>query len=355
MMKVSLVRIISLCTFMMISYCLHNISTHSKYNTPVIVGVLLSDSMYVHEKSYHGLIERLNQPSNGVSYSVKPFYFHSLDTININSMAEALLESSPDVVVTIGSMGTLALAELMRKRMNKIPHVFIGVTNSVELGIVASLEHPGDNITGVMTGGFDKELMAHFLYAAKPTARRVLIPYDLTKDFDCMSSSTAAVISDYLHAKGIDSLILPIAGQAEAIKMITNTINGCDVVMGLEIDSLVSISGALVKVCSEHQVTCFTATVEGADYGAVFAFGSQPLFTGAAAGDVICNIIEGGKAPARYPVVRLDNTRQFIINTSAAHDQDMTGIDMPFIIDRIASDPVLVPFISRLKVIERGC
>jgi len=352
MMQNWFLQLVILSVFLFLVYAYYAYTPVLQTNKVVRVAVLLSDGMYVHEQSYQGFLDKCVELGSAYTYQVKPFFFHGLDTINISNVAEALIESNPDVVVTIGSMGTTALVELMRRRSCKTPHVFIGVSNSVELGIVQSLDIPGDNVTGVMTGGYDKLMMAHFLYAAKPMARKVLIPYDLTKDFDQMSSTTAKISQEYLAAKGIETTILPIVGLSEAVKMISSAVGGHDVVMGLEIDSLVTISAALVKTCCEQGITCFTGTIEGADAGSLFSFGTQPMYTGAAGFDMVRKIIEEGQSPATLPVWRLDNSRQFIINTRYAAEQGMSAIDTDAIRLRITRDKEIQAFSSRVKVIK---
>jgi hypothetical protein len=67
---------------------------HLSLDVPAIkVAVLLSDGMYVHEKSYQGFIERCAEKQSAIKYEMRPFFFHGLDTINISNMAEALIES----------------------------------------------------------------------------------------------------------------------------------------------------------------------------------------------------------------------------------------------------------------------
>jgi len=318
----------------------------------VTVGVLLSDGMYYHQKTYQGFIDRCRESTSSVLYDIKPFYFHGLDKINMSSVAQSLLDSKPDIVVSLGSMGSLVLAELMRKRQCKTPHVFTGVTNSVDLGLVQSLERPGDNITGVMTGGYKQLTMPHILRLAKPDVQRVLIPYDMSDDPDGFSSKTASAIADYLSQYGIKSTIAPIAGLSEAMKIITNLIEGHDVVMGLEVDSFVALSSGLVKLCNEKKALYFAASVEGADEGAVFSFGSQPLFVGAGGFDQVQKIIEEGQLSATLPVMSLNTSRQFIINTRYAAEQGVADIDTDAICARIAKDEEIGSFSPLVKVIK---
>ncbi len=59
--------------------------------------------------------------------------------------AQQLASASPDLIVVTGTPGALAAQRFARD----IPTVFLGVSDPVKSGIVASLARPGGNITGV--------------------------------------------------------------------------------------------------------------------------------------------------------------------------------------------------------------
>lgn len=66
------------------------------------------------------------------------------DPALIARLAGELVASSPDVLLAIGS----PCVEELRRRTSTIPIVFAVVTDPVSQGMVASLAHPGGNITG---------------------------------------------------------------------------------------------------------------------------------------------------------------------------------------------------------------
>ena len=60
-------------------------------------------------------------------------------------LATELVQSAPDVIVTFGGPASQAAA----RATSTIPIVFSIVTDPVALGLVASLDKPGRNVTGV--------------------------------------------------------------------------------------------------------------------------------------------------------------------------------------------------------------
>jgi putative ABC transport system substrate-binding protein len=66
------------------------------------------------------------------------------DLALIERSADELVASAPDVLLAIGT----PCVEELRRRTSTIPIVFAVVTDPIDQGFVASLSHPGGNITG---------------------------------------------------------------------------------------------------------------------------------------------------------------------------------------------------------------
>src|SRR6266566_958343 len=110
------------------------------------------------------------------------------DVGRISAFAKELVELSPDIVVGYATPSVVALQQETRS----IPIVFLSVTDPVGQGIVASLAHPGGNITGFAV--FEFSLGTKWMGALKqiaPNLKRV------TKIFN---PKTAPYYSLYLDA-----------------------------------------------------------------------------------------------------------------------------------------------------------
>jgi putative ABC transport system substrate-binding protein len=83
------------------------------------------------------------------------------------AFAKELVELSPDVIVGYATPSVLAL----QQRTNSIPIVFLSVTDPVGQGIVASLAHPGSNITGFQV--FEISLGTKWMEALKQIAPNI--------------------------------------------------------------------------------------------------------------------------------------------------------------------------------------
>ena len=94
------------------------------------------------------------------------------DADHVRADAAELIRESPDVIVTNGPVATTEAG----KATPTIPIVFVQVPDPVDLGIVASLARPGQNITGFTH--FELAFAEKWLETLKdmsPQTRRVLL------------------------------------------------------------------------------------------------------------------------------------------------------------------------------------
>ena len=88
--------------------------------------------------------------------------------------AAELVALHPDVIIANGSAGTQAV----REKTSTIPIIMLGADDPVRLGFVASLAHPGGNITGISNQGADiYEKAFELLSEARPGIKRIALLY----------------------------------------------------------------------------------------------------------------------------------------------------------------------------------
>jgi putative ABC transport system substrate-binding protein len=110
------------------------------------------------------------------------------DVGRVRAFAKELVELSPDIVVGYATPAVLAL----QQETHAIPIVFLAVTDPVGQGIVASLAHPGGNITGFQD--FEISLGTKWMEALKQIAP------NLNRVTTILNPETAPYYPLYLHA-----------------------------------------------------------------------------------------------------------------------------------------------------------
>src|SRR3954464_15845260 len=117
------------------------------------------------------------------------------------SLARELVESNADVIVAITSPGAVAL----KQTTSTIPVVFAIVPDPVGTALVASLAHPGGNLTGLSVIGTDlsgKRLS--LLKEAVSSLSRVALLHDRSLD----PATTTNIIESYSKAAKAMGLML---------------------------------------------------------------------------------------------------------------------------------------------------
>ena len=97
------------------------------------------------------------------------------DIGQIRTFAKELVELSPDIIVGYGTPVIVALKQETRS----IPIVFLSITDPVGQGLVASLAHPGGNVTGFSI--FEISMATKWIEALKqmaPGLKRVVTIYN---------------------------------------------------------------------------------------------------------------------------------------------------------------------------------
>jgi putative ABC transport system substrate-binding protein len=108
----------------------------------------------------------------GRNVSIETRYAND-DSARLERAAAELVESDVDVIVTITTPAALAAG----KATARIPIVMAGSSNPAELGLVKTLAHPGNNVTGLTNNpgsGFTQKLV-QLLKEAAPTVSRVAL------------------------------------------------------------------------------------------------------------------------------------------------------------------------------------
>src|SRR5262249_15944395 len=107
------------------------------------------------------VIEALHSGLRGLGYiegkNLKVEYRFGGSGENLNVLAAQLVALGPDAIITLGTPAALAA----KRATAAIPIVMAPVGDPMRTGLVASLAHPGGNITGVA------------LYTSELTAKRV--------------------------------------------------------------------------------------------------------------------------------------------------------------------------------------
>lgn len=216
----------------------------------------------------------------------------------LDALAAEIVAAKPDIAIAAGGIEADALKKATVA--SKLPIIFLGVSSSVERGLIASMVRPGGNLTGVDTN--DPALTEKRLwYITKllPQARRVVCFNVPTNKPSVESTDIARRLAPKL---GLDLRVINVAskediGKAAASLSRQNT----DVILLLPVAMVdQTVKGVLLPVSLQQQIPIMGYNQGGIDSGAFAAYGGSRFQTGKQAARLAIKVLHG-EDPAGVP------------------------------------------------------
>jgi putative tryptophan/tyrosine transport system substrate-binding protein len=248
------------------------------------------------------------------------YHWGIIDLEQVRAETAELVARNPDVIVTTGAP-TLAAAQ---KATGVIPIVFVLVTDPVSDGFVASLAHPGGNITGFTI--FEHTMAGKWLEMLKevvPTMRRVAVMQN--PEHPAWEAYLRA-INAVAPALGVEVMPAPVHNAAEierALEAFARIPNGGLVLLPSHVATnyrvLIGDLAARYRLPSIYSLRIFAASGGLMSYGVVL---TQPYRQAATYVDRILK----GTRPSDLPV-QASTKFELVINLKTAKALGLTVPD----------------------------
>lgn len=229
-------------------------------------------------------------------------------------VAKKFVGDAPDVIVAIATPSAQAVAASTKT----IPLVFSAVTDPVGAKLIASMEKPGGNVTGVS----DMSPIAAHLGLIKrimPDATRLGVVFNpgeansvsLVGHVKTEAPKAGLTIAEGAATKSGDVLAAArsLVGKVDAIYVPTD-------------NTVVSAFEAVVKVGRDAKIPVFAADTSSVERGAVAAAGFNYYDVGRQTGAMVVRILKGEK-PGDIPAEGIAKTELFV-NPGAAKAMGIT-------------------------------
>jgi putative tryptophan/tyrosine transport system substrate-binding protein len=211
------------------------------------------------------------------------------------ALAVELVQLPVDVIVASGASAVRAATGATRS----IPIVIAGAADPVAEGLVASLAHPGGNITGlaVLAGRDIEGKRLELLQAAIPTAARVAVVLDSTGRLDPTPLREAA------RALGLTLLFSAEAATTEEFRsaFAAMTKNGAGALYAPETPVNARHRGLIIELAAQHRLPAMYASRDFVEAGGLMAYGPSFAEIFRRAATYVDKILKGAQ-PADLPV-----------------------------------------------------
>lgn len=246
-------------------------------------------------------------------------------------LADELVRRKPDVIVTTGTPGTLAV----KRATQTIPIVFASSGNPVNAGLVASYARPGGNVTGFTVLGPELEgKRVQLLKDAVPRASRVAMIWN----------SANPAIWDFYHqtraaAAALSLTMQPMVeiGDPNAFKDAFSKITGAQPhAMIVLVDRfLLAHRVEIVNFAASNRVPTMYGYRGYVDAGGLMSYAPNDLDQYRRTAGYVDRILNGAK-PADLPIQ--EPTRfEFVFNLKAAK---VLGLDVPLHLQQLADEVI---------------
>ena len=223
------------------------------------------------------------------------------------------------VAVIIGSASTGALAA--KAATSTIPIVFVTAADPVKSGLVASLNRPGGNATGVTyltsaLGGKRLELLRDMAPAVRSVAVLVQSENPTTEPFMRDLRAGASVL-------GLQLLVGNVTGERDLDDVIASLVQQRPVIVGAA-PLFTSRAAQIAALAARHALPAIYTTREFAQAGGLMTWGTSLTEQYRLAGTYAGKILKGAK-PADLPVLQ-PTKYELVLNLKAAK---ALGIEVP--------------------------
>jgi putative ABC transport system substrate-binding protein len=246
-----------------------------------------------------GYVEGQNLIIERFSGRGRPEYYRGL--------VSDVIRNHPDVVLTISTALTLEF----KVQTTTIPIVTV-VTDPASLG-VASVAHPGGNITGVYGGVESKRLGV--LREAMPTLSRVGLLVTPTPQ----GHDAAATLKEVAERSGISIILAPLDRPSDDAAyrgaFAAMVAEGVEAVYVVDQSEYFAKQKLIVNLAAQHRLPAIYGFRDAAENGGLMAYAVDYADQFVHAADAVDKILSGTK-PGEIPFYRASKT-EFLINSIA--------------------------------------
>jgi putative ABC transport system substrate-binding protein len=282
-----------------------------------VIGFLHSASLEPNAKRLAGFRKGLREAGfiEGRNVAIE-FRWAGGQNARLPELAADLIRKPVAVIVTLSSTPATRAA---KAATTTVPIFFLIAEDPVELGLVASLNRPGGNATGISSQNV--ELVAKrlgLLRELAPQAANIAVLLN-------SSNPNAKPVSRMLHAAadtlGVQLNVLEASTDQEIETAYASLKPGSALLIGTD-PSFFARRASLIALSARHAVATMYDNRESPDAGGLMSYGQNTESSWEQAGLYVARILKGEK-PANLPVLQ-PTKFEFVINLKTAKTLGLT-------------------------------
>ncbi len=210
-----------------------------------------------------------------------------------------LINQKVDLILAFGTTATLRAKQALEG--TDIPVIFGPVTDPVDSGVVADLQKPGGNLTGIRTGNPAPKRL-EWLKAIDPEIKRI---YVFNNPKDGGSVSGLAALTETAPLFEVELVVHDASTADEVVAGLSAIPDDVDAIFVLASAFLEAQMDKLIEAANEHQLALSAPQTANVVAGALTSFGHNNVPLGRQASRLAVQIFRGVK-PADLPIETAD-------------------------------------------------
>jgi putative tryptophan/tyrosine transport system substrate-binding protein len=284
-----------------------------------VIGFLHSASPEPNAKRLAGFRKGLRDSGfiEGQNVAIE-FRWASGQNARLPELAKQLVDKPVSIIATLSSTPATLAA---KAATSTIPIFFLIAEDPVELGLVASLNRPGGNVTGISSQ--NAELVAKRLGLLRelvPQAPNIAV---LLNHGNPNAKPIAAMLREAAASLGVQLNVLEATNDDEIEKAYASLKPGSPLLIGTD-PSFFARRAMLIALSARHAVPTMFDNRESPDAGGLMGYGQNTENSWEQAGSYVARILKGAK-PGELPVMR-PTKFEYVINLKTAK---ALGLDVP--------------------------
>ncbi len=223
-------------------------------------------------------------------------------------IARSFVGMDPTVIVAISTPSAQATVAATKDN----PIVFTAVTAPVEAGLVADLNHPGGNVTGLS----DLSPLAQHLnliLEISPDVKRLGIPYN---PGEANAVTLVRLMTTYAQDRGLEVVEATASKSADVVAAARTLVGQADAIYVPTDNTVVSALESLIVVARQAKVPVFSGDTDSVARGCIGSVGFDYFQVGVQTGKIVARVLKGEK-PGDIPIEVASGT-DLVLNPTAA-------------------------------------
>lgn len=264
---------------------------------------------YVDDASLNQIVENIEAELDkkseelNVKFEYEPYYENAqADSSVLNQISADLIADDVDVIVAIAT--PVALVMQSATEDNHIPVVFSACSDPLGAGLVASMDAPGENITGT-SDALDTTTIMKLIKATNPEIKKLGLLYDTAQD-----ASTNSIIQakKFCAENGIEYIEKTGSTTDDVILAAQSLIaDGVEAVFTPTDNTIMTAELSIYELFKEAKIPHYAGADSFALNGAFLGYGVDYANLGKVTGDMVVDVLTSGKDIAATPVQTFDN------------------------------------------------